>query len=178
MVILVDMDNTLAEFSEGFARVWQERYPSEVFVPPTEQQSFHPHKDYPEHLHEKVHAICHEPGFIRGVMPTLGGLDAVHAMLAEGHNVRFVTSHLIGYDPSVLEKFQWIEDHFGREFVDRIVLTRDKTLIRGDVLIDDKPEIIGSMAPSWRHILYDRSYNQHIDRSRLAHWHQWRRAIA
>lgn len=177
MVILVDMDNTLVEFSEGLAELWRERYPQEVFIPPAQQKYFHPHRDYPERLHAKIHAICHEPGFVRNLKPALGGIPAIHQMLADGHDVRFVTSHLVGYDPSVVEKFQWIEDHFGREFVNRIVLTRDKTLIRGDVLIDDKPEITGSMTPIWRHILYDRPYNQHLNYSRLMHWEQWRRAI-
>jgi 5'-nucleotidase len=179
MVILVDMDNTLVEFSESLARIWRERYPGEVFVSPAEQRNFHPHKDYPKHLHEKVHAICHEAGFIRELAPTPGGIDAVREMLAEGYDVRFVTSHLIGYDPSVLEKFQWVEDHFNREFVDRIVLTRDKTLIRGDILVDDKPVITGSMTPTWTHVIYGRPYNRdQVGKPRLSNWADWRATLA
>lgn len=179
MVILVDMDNTLVEFSVGLADVWQQRYPDEIFVPPTQQKYFHPHRDYPEYLHDKIHAICHEPGFLRGLKPTFGGIAAVHEMIADGHDVRFVTSHLIGYDPAVLEKFQWIEDHFGKEWVDRIVLTRDKTLIRGDVLIDDKPLITGGMDPVWKHIVFDRPYNHdQVNKQRLRRWAEWREVLA
>lgn len=177
-MILVDMDNTLVEFSEGLAQIWRERYPGEVFVPPLEQKYFHPHQDYPKHLHTKIHDICHESGFVQSLRPAPGGIEAVRDMLADGHDVRFVTSHLIGYDPSALEKFQWIEQYFGTEFVDRIVLTRDKTLIRGDVLIDDKPEVTGSMTPTWTHIVFDRPYNcDQIDKQRLHTWADWRRAL-
>lgn len=31
----------------------------------------------------------------------------------------------------------------GHEFVEQVILTRDKTLITGDILIDDKPDILG-----------------------------------
>ena len=36
-----------------------------------------------------------------------------------------------------------MEEHLGSEFTKRVILTRDKTLVRGDVLIDDKPTIGG-----------------------------------
>ena len=40
----------------------------------------------------------------------------------------------------------------------------DKTLVRGDVLIDDKPHVTGSNAPTWQHLLYDAPYNRDIER--------------
>jgi 5'-nucleotidase len=95
-------------------------------------------------------------------------------MLRLGHDVRFCTSHLFEYDYCVLEKYQWVEQHFGPEFVDRIILTRDKTLIRGNLLIDDKPQIIGIEKPTWEHILYDRPYNRDIPGKRCLTWCNWR----
>jgi hypothetical protein len=39
--------------------------------------------------------------------------------------------------------------------VNRVILTHDKTLVRGDVLIDDKPGITGNMIPAWKHLVFD-----------------------
>lgn len=174
MTILVDMDNTLADFDAGLLTKWQKLYPGEFFVPLEERTTFHPHNDYPEHLQQKVYDLCHSKGFIRELLPVPGGIEAVLEMLDRGHDVRFCTSHLFEYDHCVLEKYQWIEEHFGAPFVDRIILTRDKTLIRGDMLIDDKPEIIGLAEPTWEHILYDRPFNRHVAGKRRLTWAAWR----
>lgn len=40
-----------------------------------------------------------------------------------------------------------MEEHLGSEFTMRVILTRDKTLVRGDVLVEDKPEIRGIPIP-------------------------------
>lgn len=174
MTILVDMDNTLAEFDKGLLQSWRKLYPGEFYVPLEERRSFHPHKDYPERLQDRVYRLCHSEGFIRNLPPAPGGIEAVHTMLNDGHDVRFCTSHLLEYDYCVLEKYQWIEEHFGAPFVDRIILTRDKTLIRGDLLIDDKPEIGGLVTPTWEHILYDRPHNSQIENRRRLTWDNWR----
>lgn len=174
MIILVDMDNTLVEFDGGLLKQWRELYPDEFYVPLEKRTTFHPHKDYPEHLQEKIHKLCHSKGFIKNLPPVPGGMEAIREMLERGHDVRFCTSHLFEYDYCVLEKYQWIDEHFGPEFIDRIILTRDKTLIRGDLLIDDKPEISGIMQPTWEHILYDRPHNRQIQNRRRLTWTNWR----
>lgn len=167
------MDNTLVDFDGGLLNVWRKRYPHEFFVPLSERTTFHPHNDYPENLQSKILDICHGEGFIRNLPPTSGGIEAVHEMLQKGHDVRFCTSHLLTYDPCVLEKYQWIEKYFDASYVDRIILTRDKTLIRGDILIDDKPEISGLEIPTWEHILYDKPFNREVTNKRRISWQNW-----
>ena len=46
-----------------------------------------------------------------------------------------------------------------------MILTKDKTLVRGEVLIEDKPNIIGGVSPVWKHIFYDALYNRNINDS-------------
>lgn len=89
---------------------WRKRYPDEFFVPLEKRTTFHPHEDYPEHLHNKIYALCQSRGFVRDLPPAPGGIEAIQEMLSMGHDVRFCSSHLLGYDPSVLEKYQWIEN--------------------------------------------------------------------
>ena len=46
-------------------------------------------------------------------------------------------------DPVPTSQYRWVEKHLGPQFVERIILTRDKTMISGDLLIDDKEVIQG-----------------------------------
>jgi 5'-nucleotidase len=177
MIILVDVDNTLADFDVALLDAWRKLYPEEYFVPLEERRNFHTHKDYPEHLHDKIRELCHSKGFIRSLPPISGGVEAVKSMVKEGYDVRFCTSPLLTYENCVLEKYQWIEEHFGETYVDRIIFTRDKTLIHGDILIDDRPEITGVVTPTWEHILYDRAYNRHITDKRRLTWDNWREVV-
>lgn len=45
--------------------------------------------------------------------------------------------------------------HFGPEWVDRIIITKDATLVSGVVLIDNEPNVTGCIPPSWYHIRYN-----------------------
>ncbi|KAI4533912.1 hypothetical protein MG293_016931 [Ovis ammon polii] len=80
-------------------------------------------------------------------------------------------------------EYRWVEKHLGPQFVERIILTRDKTVISGDLLIDDKEVIQGKEeTPSWEHILFTCCHNQHLalspPRRRLRSWNDnWREII-
>jgi len=57
-------------------------------------------------------------------------------------------------------------------------MTTDKTTVRGDVLIDDKPKISGSQRPAWQQILFTAPYNTSVnDKPRLDHWKDWEQAV-
>ncbi|XP_010814863.1 5'(3')-deoxyribonucleotidase, cytosolic type isoform X2 [Bos taurus] len=80
-------------------------------------------------------------------------------------------------------EYHWVEKHLGPQFVERIILTSDKTVISGDLLIDDKEVIQGhEETPSWEHILFTCCHNQHLalppPRRRLRSWSDnWREII-
>jgi 5'-nucleotidase len=179
MIILLDQDGVLADFERGFIDAWRKRHPDIAPIEYEDRKSFHLTRDYPPELHERVTAIYTAPGFIRDLPPMPGALDAARELIALGMDVRICTSPLRQYDHCVAEKFQWVERHLGRACTERIIMTRDKTLIHGGLLIDDKPEIEGAVArPRWKHIVYDAPYNRHITgRPRLT-WANWRDALA
>jgi 5'-nucleotidase len=54
-----------------------------------------------------------------------------------------------------------------------MIVTRDKTLVYGDVLVDDNPAIVGAHTPAWTHVVYDQPYNRTIDGPRMT-WTDWR----
>lgn len=92
----------------------------------------------------------------------------MHELLDAGLDVRICTAPINAYQHCVSEKFAWVERHLGHEWIKRIILTKDKTWVRGDILIDDKPHITGSVQPTWVHYLYDQPYNRIIDKPRIS----------
>ena len=177
MRILVDMDGVIADFDGEFLKRWQERHPDKPYVPFEERKSFYVRDSYPDILKPLVTEILLEPSFFRDMMPMNGAKEALLEMEQMGHEVFICTSPLSTYQNCVLEKYEWVEKFLGTGWVSRIILTKDKTLVRGDILIDDKPEITGvESTPSWEHIVYDRPYNRDVKKRRLT-WENWKEVL-
>ncbi|MFA6429925.1 MAG: 5'-3'-deoxyribonucleotidase [Patescibacteria group bacterium] len=179
MTILLDQDDTLADTGRYFERVWRERFPERLQIP---REQWHTHafsKVFPLELQEKVKDLLKTPGFFRGLPPIDGVRTAVRWMLDRGHEVWVCTAQMDGHPLSLMEKRQWLEEHIP-ELATHLVIADDKTLVRGDILVDDKPEIKGVMTPVWRHVLFDAPYNRRIvDRPRILSWEgeAWRTAL-
>jgi len=177
MLILIDQDGPLVDFEKGFLDRWQTQYPDEFFVPLDQRKTLHLREEYPPRLRDKVEAIYCAPGFYLELPPTSGCRDAINALRELGHDIRICTAPLSRYENCVLEKYQWVEKHLGREFTKKVILTKDKTVIRGDVLIDDNPTITGVFAPEWEHVLFEAPYNRSITGKRRLRWHNWQEVL-
>ena len=173
MRILVDMDGVIADFDGEFLQRYRRRHPDKLYYPFEQRTEFYVKDQYPEELKPLVAEILLEPTFFRDMMPMDGAMEALLEMEAVGLEVFICSSPFTTYQNCVLEKYQWVESYLGSEWVNRIILTKDKTLVRGDILIDDKPEITGVDVPNWEHILYDRPYNQGVKKRRLT-WKNWK----
>lgn len=133
---------------------------------------------------DKVASVYEAPGFFLNLEPIPGALEAMREMNdMQDTEVFICTSPLLKYDHCVREKYGWVEKHLGPQFVERIILTRDKTMVLGDLLIDDKDTIQGQEeTPSWEHILFTCCHNQHLalppTRRRLLSWSDnWKEII-
>ena len=177
MRILIDMDGVIADFDQEFLRRWRERHPEKPYITLEERTTFYVKDSYPEALHSFVAEILLEESFFREMIPVPGAKEALEEMVTKGFEVFICTSPLSTYGNCVLEKYEWVEKYLGPSWVNKIILTKDKTVIKADFLIDDKPEITGvEKQPGWEHILYDRPYNSAIERRRLT-WETWKDVI-
>lgn len=172
MLILLDQDGVLADFEEGFRSSWSELLTSFPAVPLGSRRTFRVRDDYPQRLRGQVDAIYQARGFYRGLPPISGAIEGVRAMLAAGHDVRICTSPLDLYSHCVLEKYEWVEHHLGMDFVRRMIVTKDKSVVLGDVLIDDNPDVSRTRPPVWRHVLFDQPYNRAAASPRIT-WANW-----
>lgn len=75
-------------------------------------------------------------------------------------------------------KHAWVMKHLGKGWTERVILTRDKTLVHGDVLIDDKPDVEGVAKPTWKHVYFDQPYNRkNTIRPRISSWKTWKETV-
>ncbi|XP_039357394.1 5'(3')-deoxyribonucleotidase, cytosolic type [Mauremys reevesii] len=181
---LVDMDGVLADFEGGVLRAFLARYPGEPHVELAERRGFSVRDQYRclrEDLGAKVASVYESPGFFLGLEPIPGAIEAMQEMIhMQDTEVFICTSPLLKYEHCILEKYSWVEKHLGPEFVERLILTRDKTIVSADLLFDDKDTIKGAEPkPSWEHILFTCCHNKHLElqtpRRRLQSWaDDWR----
>jgi 5'-nucleotidase len=179
MRILVDQDGVLSGFDQAVHTALSKRFPPEKVIALENRRSFYYAGDYPEDMHDIINQILNTEGFHRSLPVIPGAIQAVKEMIAEGHEVTICTSPLISAPNCAAEKFGWITEHLGHEWLNRTIITRDKTLVRGDILIDDKPEITGEMKPLWQHVIFDAPYNRQVPNPlRIHDWTEWRNVIA
>ncbi|KAL8594124.1 hypothetical protein ACOMHN_047864 [Nucella lapillus] len=185
--VLVDMDQVLCNLEGGFLIKYREKFPDEPLIPLQERNTFYLVDQYVklrEDLQHKVREIIQAEGFFLGLQPIAGACEALKEMAQmEDVEVFICTSPLTQYTHCVFEKYKWVENHLGEEWIHRLILTKDKTMVHGDLIIDDKPRIRGVLdPPSWKHVLFTAPYNVSSDlrgRQRLNNWTdgQWRSVI-
>ncbi|XP_013404549.1 5'(3')-deoxyribonucleotidase, mitochondrial-like [Lingula anatina] len=164
--VLVDMDCVLADFEGSLLKKWKERYPNEPHIALEERRGFYVTKQYGdirEDLKSKIIEVLSSEGFFRELPPIEGAIDAIKEISSmEGVEVFICTAPLKEYQHCAVEKYEWIEKYFGRDWLARVILTRDKTVISADLLIDDRTDITGAEKnPSWRQVVFTACHNKH-----------------
>jgi 5'-nucleotidase len=163
MHLLVDQDGVLSGFDQAVHAYLSSCFPPEQVIPLEQRKSFYYHGDYPAEMQVIIDELLTSPGFHVGLPVIPGSIEALYEMRDAGHEVSICTSPLTTSPTCASEKFEWVATNVGSEWLNRLIITKDKTVVRGDILYDDKPEITGKMLPEWRHAVVSASYNMHID---------------
>lgn len=173
MIILVDLDGVCADLEGHMYSIVTERHPEIPLVPRAERNTFYIEDQIGKHHGKVIGPIMREQYFFENLPVIEGAVEGV-LRLAKDHQVFFCSSPVTS-PWCVMEKLSWVERHFGRKWLQRTFIGRDKTLVRGHILIDDRPEVKGLISPDWVHILYDQPYNRDVpDKQRIT----WEKVIA
>lgn len=178
-IILVDLDGVLANFELACLQAWQEKYPLYSFIELKDRCHWCVKVDYGnlDCTYEKLMAdLMREPNFYLNLPIINGAKEALEEMVVD-YNVFICTTPSKVNLKCTTEKSQWIANKMGSHWVERIIFARDKTMVRGDILIDDKPVITGSLKPSFTHVLFDWAYNKDQDKPRIKEWKDWRQVV-
>jgi 5'-nucleotidase len=147
-------------------------------IVPVGQQVDYDHLCGPGGDRELLRTAMNMEGLYRNLEPMPGAVDAALAMEDAGLDVFFCSTPFATHATCASEKLASIEEHLGARWVPRVILTHDKTLVKGSVLVDDKPGVHGAMEPEWTHLVFDQSYNRClVDAPRLREWKDWEQAI-
>ncbi len=80
------------------------------------------------------------PGIFRNLKPILGSIDAVKLLLqSDSYEVYFLSTAPWNNSSAWTDKRLWLEEQFGELANRKLILTHRKDLIKGDILIDDRP---------------------------------------
>ncbi len=148
-VILVDMDDVLAEFTEEWLRRYNEDYDdtitAEVFDGWDAVNSVKPECGV------NILDYFKAPGIYRHLKPKAGSQAVMQELIDLGAEVMIVTDSPMGCtfggqdwkgsNPTD-DKRAWLMEHFPMIPVENVIVARKKWFVIGDVLIDDKPATI------------------------------------
>lgn len=171
------MDGVLADFETRFLEEWKKKYPHHPHVPLEERETFCLSEDYPGGLEDDIESVLSAPGFFENLDIISGSKDALAKMEVLGHKVLICTSPVARYENCVLEKYHWVAKNLGYEWTKKMIVTKDKTIVFGDILIDDKPEQIGLKKPVWKHVLFEAPYNKHVKTKLRITWNNWEKIL-
>jgi 5'(3')-deoxyribonucleotidase len=123
----------------------------------------------------KVFSVAAKPGFYRNLPLMPGAVEMVKTAGDMSGELPNILSAPVGDEndmnnPSVVEKKEWVAEHFG-ELVGEVIITIDKGRVvkdKNDILIDDRPKYVEKFeAAGGTAILYKNSDQATAELSRL-----------
>lgn len=178
-IVLVDMDAVLTDFDAAFVKKWLTLFPGEPCPVKEAQDAFANRTRLPKRLHEKVTRVYLSPDLFSGMTPMPGASSALTEMRRCGLEPYICTAPMPGHLTCLTEKHAWVKKHMPRFIHDRLIISMDKTLVKGRWLIDDLPHVRGAIKPDWQQIIFSAPYNASVsDLPRLHCWPAWKQLFA
>lgn len=112
-IVFIDMDGTLVDFRSGLMRVSAENL-----------EKYRGHED-------------DIPGIFRLMEPMPGAIEAVHK-LSERYDLRILSTAPWNNPSAWADKVIWVQEHLDDIFHKKVILSHDKSILKGKVLIDDR----------------------------------------
>lgn len=176
-IILLDMDGPLADFDLHF---W-ERCTADGHQFDVAHPSLQHHRFFTEHIPNRrersaARQMVDTSGWFRSLPVTPGAIEGVEALRSAGHEVWVCTKPLEVNPTCRDEKAAWLAEHM--PFLERrLIIAPDKSLIYGDVLLDDAPKMEWLPLALWRPVVFSAPYNgPGSEWADLPHW-SWGDAI-
>lgn len=159
MTILIDMDDTMEQLARGWIRYLNQRYGTDTR--PEDAVAWDMSRAFPSLTKEQVYAALDEDELWDEVLPMPGAAETIQRLMEEGHQIYVVTA--TGYRTLKAKMEKVLFKYFPFITWDQVIITRDKHMVQGDVLIDDGPHNLER--GTYRKILFDAVHNRSFDES-------------
>jgi 5'(3')-deoxyribonucleotidase len=152
--ILVDVDSVVIDLMPTWLSYYNDDYHDQLTV--NQITEWDMCKFVKPECGDKIYDYLHDASLYDSVRPIDGAISSIHWLRQHSYDVRFVTS---GVQPA---KIEWLGNHgllldsnflFSRD----VVVAHDKSIINGDILIDDNSENCSSFSGS--SILFAQPWN-------------------
>jgi len=175
-IILIDMDGTIANFNKSILQKMDKKY--NILLSNGEITHFRIEKNFEKTHREEITEWIEEKNFYLELEPFENSIKYIKEIFShQDFDVFFCTSPLLS-TYCIPEKQEWIKKYFGEEYLSKIIFSKDKTVVFGDILIDDKPSIHGvNKTPSWEHVYFNQTYNEENSGRRIVNWKDWRKIL-
>jgi 5'-nucleotidase len=156
--LLLDMDGVIAGFDHHFF--------AEASAAGIEFDVAAPHMQTARYITDHVvleqrkggREMTYRPGWFRAFPVMEGAQAGVDALLSAGVDIWVCTKPLERNPTCRDEKGAWLVEHFPM-LEKKLIITPDKSLIKGHVLLDDAPKIKWIGFAEWYPMIFRRSFN-------------------
>ena len=157
MTVMIDMDDTIVNSTARWVDYANARYGTSVRY--DDLREWNVALAFPMLTKEQIYALLYEEDFWRSITPLPGAAETLAALKEAGHRVLIVTnSHYVCLQVKMEEV---LFRYFPFLTWDDVILTADKRLVRGDVLIDDGVQnLVGG---GYEKILFTQPHNRAFD---------------
>lgn len=171
--IAIDMDEVMADPIAKFIQLYNRDCALELTL-----EQLHGKEIYeavPEEHKDKVWEYINAEGFFRD-LEVIPGSQEVIKELTEKYEV-FIVSAGMEFRNSLIDKFDWLHDHFPFISWKNYVLCGDKSIIGADVMIDDRPKNLITFSGE-RKLLFTSPHNVHLtEYERVSTWQEVREKL-
>lgn len=160
--VLLDIDGPLAGFDEHLFALSQKHgweFKDGIFER-AHQKSRYLTDDMANSQHRRMaRDLCEAAGWFRSLPVIAGAQEGVDEMLTRGWCVFLCTKPLAANPTCRDEKYAWVCEHFPA-LKDRLIITPDKSIVYGDVLLDDAIKISWIQDAFWEPVVFDAPFNR------------------
>lgn len=165
--LLIDMDDVLGDLLSAWMNLLNSRYNLNVDV--TEVIDWNMEIFYPTLTPEQIFSPLEEKELWEEVQPVPGSQKYLKMLHEEGFNIKICTA--ASPLEFALKTKYFFNQHFS--FIDPsdVICVKDKSLIRGDILLDDNYRNLSG--GEYEGVLFDKPYNRKYDFKRVESWSQF-----
>lgn len=156
LTILVDVDNVLEDLNTAWVNAVNAKYGTSV--QPEEIVDWEIQKFFPTLSRTQVFSPLHTKELWENLVPLDGSQEYLQRLMDDGHKIVIVTS---AHPDTIPYKYKFLIKYFPRLSFKDVIISSQKQLVCGDVLIDDAPHNLE--CGSYKGILMDAPHNSNYD---------------